>query len=260
MTKQVKTGLLDIAYEENGDEHSSPIVFLHGFPDDAKTWNHVTGKLVEKGYRTLTPYQRGYGNTVFHSAATMRSAQYAALVSDLVAFSDALHLDRFILVGHDWGATVAFQMAALFPQRVKGLVTLATSYNGSESQKLSLHLTQAYWYQWYFNTEQGKRGLEERTEAFCRYLWEVWSPGWKFNEDDFMSTAASWQNDDFVPIVLHSYRYRWKNAAADPAYLILENQLRKKPEIDIPVIFLQGDRDGASLPEASLNKERFFTG
>jgi pimeloyl-ACP methyl ester carboxylesterase len=259
MRKQVKTSLLDISYEENGSENSPPIILLHGFPDDAKTWNSVSNSLVKDGYRTLAPYQRGYGDTAFRSETTIRSAQYSALVNDLVEFTDALRLDKFLLVGHDWGSTVAFQMAALYPERIKGLVTLATSYNGAEQQQLSLNLTRAYWYQWFFNTEHGIRSLREERESFCHYLWKVWSPGWNFTADSFGATAASWDNPDFVDIVIHSYRYRWKNAKGDPGYEKLEKQLKEKPQIEIPVIFLQGDKDGASLPESSLNKERFFT-
>jgi pimeloyl-ACP methyl ester carboxylesterase len=260
MRKQIKTSLLDISYEENGNEHSPAIVLLHGFPDDARTWKSVSETLVKEGHRTVAPYQRGYGDTMFRSEKTIRSAQYAALVSDMIEFTDALHLDQFVLVGHDWGSTVAFQMAALFPERIKGLVTIATSYNGAEQLEPSLNLTRAYWYQWFFNTEQGEHKLGEDRIAFCRYLWEQWSPGWNFDKEAFEETASSWNNPDFVNIVIHSYRYRWKNATGDSRYEKLEKQFSNKTEIQIPVLFLQGDIDGASLPESSLNKERFFTG
>lgn len=144
------------------------------------------------------------------------------------------------------------------PGKVKALVTLATSYNGAEQQPLSLRQTQAFWYQWFFNTQQGYTRLKEERKALCYYLWQSWSPSWQFSPEEFDTTAASWDNPDFVDIVTHAYRHRWKNAEGDPQYAQMEEQLKQSPNIDVPVIFLQGDQDGASLPESSLNKEKFF--
>ncbi len=259
MQKHLETSLLNIAYEEDGDENAPVIILLHGFPYDAKSWHVVSKALVEKGYRTLAPYHRGYGKTSFLSDNTMRSGQYTALVSDIIEFSDALQLKDFIIIGHDWGATTGYELAALYPQKVKALVALATTYNGKEQQQPSLPQIQAYWYQWYFYTQQGYAELKEKRRDFCHHLWQAWSPVWKFDKDEFETTAAAWDNPDFVDIVIHSYRHRWKNVAGDAQYEILEKQLKENSQINIPVIFLQGDKDGASLPESSLKKEHFFT-
>lgn len=136
---------------------------------------------------------------------------------------------------------------------------MAVGYNGTEQPKLSLQQIQAFWYQWYFNTEQGRTELQEKRQEFCRRLWQVWSPTWEFSDDEFKATATSWNNPRFVDVVIHCYRHRWKNAAGDPQYEKPEQQLKQQSQVNVPVILLQGDKDGASLPESSLNKEHHFS-
>lgn len=257
----VRTSKLEVAYEERGEADSPPIVLLHGFPDDAKTWDKVVRPLANAGYRTIAPYLRGYGGTRFLDDATPRSGQLAALGQDLVEFVDALSLDRFTLVGHDWGARAAYIAAAGVPEKIAGLVILAVGYGTNDpDQKLPIEQVRNYWYQWFFNMEQGKRELEENRREFCRKLWETWSPGWNFTDEEFEATAASFDNPDFVEVAVHSYRHRWNNADADPDYDDLETRLSGPPKISVPTTVLMGEDDGATLPETSEGKEHFFTG
>lgn len=259
-TKTVRTSRLEVAYEEQGDPNSSPIVLVHGFPDGAKTWDEVAGVLSEAGYRTSAPYVRGYGETRFLDGSTPRSGQLAALGRDLIEFADALELERFVLVGHDWGARAAYIMAGLHPERVSSLVALAVGYGtNSPDQGLSPDQVHNYWYQWYFNLEKGREELEENRRVFCRKLWETWSPDWKFTDEEFEETAASFDNPNFVEVAIHSYRHRWANAEGDPEYEDLEKRLIDPPKIHVPTTLLMGADDGATLPETSEGKEGFFT-
>jgi pimeloyl-ACP methyl ester carboxylesterase len=260
--KRSTTPLLEGAYEERGNAHDAPIILVHGFPDDARSWDAVAGPLAEEGYRTLAPYVRGYGETHFRDRQTPRSGQYTALARDIIDFADALGLRRFTLVGHDWGASAAYILAALYPERLESLVTLAVGYYGADTpkQRLAPAQARAYWYQWYFNMPQGREALAANPGAFCRHLWEVWSPTWAFDDATYAATARWFDNPDFVDIVIHSYRHRWGNAAGDPRYDPLEQRLAKATTIAVPTIMLHGADDGAALATSSAGKEKHFTG
>lgn len=259
-TKTIRTFRLEVAYEERGEPDSTPVILVHGFPDDARTWQRVSEPLAGAGYRTIAPYLRGYGGTRFLDGSTSRSGQLSALGRDLVEFTDAMGLDRFVLVGHDWGARAAYILASLHPERVSSLVTLAVGYGtNNPDQSLSPAQTQNYWYQWYFNMEKGREELESNRRAFCEHLWRAWSPNWEFTDEEFEETARSFDNPDFVEIAIHSYRHRWANAGGDPAYDELEDHLANPPKITVPTTLLMGEADGATLPETSEGKESFFT-
>ncbi|WP_119066948.1 alpha/beta fold hydrolase [Rubrobacter indicoceani] len=259
--RKVRTETLEIAYLEDGPPDAETVVLVHGFPDDATTWNGVSERLVAAGYRTLAPYLRGYGQTRFLENRTVRSGQIAALGQDLMDFIEALDLRDIVLVGHDWGARAAYIAAALMSERVEKLVALAVGYGTNDpDQRLPLLQTRNYWYQWFLNTGKGSRELKENRRDFCRYLWRLWSPGWSFTAGEFEATARSFENPDFVEIAVHSYRHRWGNAPSDPSYSALEEKLAGPPEISVPTIVLMGADDGATLPELSEGKELFFTG
>ena len=236
------------------------MILVHGFPDDIRTWDAVAGMLVDAGYRTLAPYVRGFGATRFLDEATPRSGQFTALGQDIIEFAENLGLGQFTLIGHDWGARAAYIAAALHPERVSRLVALAVGYGtSSPDQRLSLEQIRRYWYQWYFNLEQGRTELEVNRRAFCRRLWEIWAPGWSLDDETFEATAPSFDNPGFVEVAIHSYRYRWGEARGDPAYDRLEAYLSDPPPIVVPTTVLMGADDGATLPETSADKEHLFT-
>lgn len=261
MLRHIETPALRIAYEECGGPDSPTAVLVHGFPDDAKTWDAVSEGLVSDGYRTVSPYLRGYGETRFLDDAKPKSGQISALGQDLMDFIEALDLKDIVLVGHDWGARAAYIAAALMPERITHLTALAVGYGtNSPDQRLPLSQVHNYWYQWFMNTSVGEKELETNRRAFCRYLWRLWSPGWRFTDDEFEETALSFENPDFAEVAVHSYRHRWANAPSDLAYDELEESLADPPKITVPTTVLMGADDGATLPELSEGKESFFTG
>ena len=250
--KSIEAGCLEIAYEDVGPEGGEPAILLHGFPYDVRAYDVVGATLARAGYRCLIPYLRGYGATRFLSAETMRSGQQAALGADLLAFMDALSLRTAVVGGYDWGGRAACIVAALWPGRVRGLVSCGQGYNIQNIAKASNPapaIEEArYWYMYYFNTRRGAAGLLQNRRDLCRHLWSAWSPTWHFDDAVWNATAPSFDNPDFVEIVLHSYRHRFGGIAGDPAYDEIEARLAEQPNIAVPSIVLQGRDDGVDPP------------
>ena len=252
-SESVQTPVLTIGYEDNGDPQGFPIILLHGFPDDVRAWDQVTPPLVKAGHRVLVPYLRGYGPTRFRDVSAARMAEQAAIGQDVIDFADALRLDRFAVAGYDWGARAACISAALHPDRVRAAVLIGgyTIQNTiAPSQPAAPEAERALWYQWYFNTERGRAGLQANRRGICRLLWETWSPGWHFSDETFNRTAASFDNPDFVGVVIHSYRHRIGNAPGDPRFKAMEEQLAQRPKIQVPSIVMYGADDGIARPPA----------
>jgi pimeloyl-ACP methyl ester carboxylesterase len=246
-----ETPELRIAYEDSGNPQGFPILLLHGFPDDVRAWDGVVPPLVRAGYRAVVPYLRGYGPTVFRSAAAPRMAEQAAIGQDVIDLADALRLQRFAVAGYDWGGRAAAIAAALHPERVRATVLIGgyTIQNTTvDSPAGSPEAEHRAWYQWYFNTERGRRGLQSNRRALCRYLWQLWSPSWHFSQEEYDRTASSFDNPDFVDLVIHSYRHRNGNAPGDPRFRDVEEQLARRPRIQAPSITLYGMDDGVAPP------------
>ena len=262
--KRVRTKTLEIAYEESGPASGFPVLLMHGFPYDPRCYDEVVPALVARGHRAIVPYLRGYGPTRFLSGETMRSGQQAAIGQDLLDLMDALTLQRAVLVGFDWGGRAACVVAALWPERVRGLVIA----NGYSIQDIAASKTPAspaqenrLWYQYYFHTERGRAGLAANRAELCKLLWRLWSPNWKFDDATYERTAKSFDNPDFVDIVIHSYRHRFGYAPGDPALEAIERRLAAQPPISAPTIVIQGEGDGVNLAgPATPAQQRFFTG
>jgi pimeloyl-ACP methyl ester carboxylesterase len=259
----IETPVLTIAYEDRGNKQGFPVLLLHGFPDDIHAWDEVTGPLVKAGYRTLVPYLRGYGGTRFRDPAVPRTAEQAAIAQDVVDFADAARLPRFAVVGYDWGGRAACITAALHPDRVRAAVLIGgyTIQNTITAPPPADPKTErALWYQWYFNTDRGRAGLQANRGGICRLLWETWSPGWHFSSETFNRTATSFDNPDFVDVVIHSYRHRYGNAPGETRFEAVERELAQHPKIQVPSIVLHGARDGVTrAPEDSPVERASFT-
>ena len=259
VSKSIDTPVLSIAYEESGDTGGFPVVLLHGFPDDVRAWDEVVPPLVKAGHRVLVPYLRGYGPTRFRDAASPRMAEQAAIGQDVVDFADALRLRQFAVCGYDWGGRAAGIAAALHADRVRAAVLIggySIQNTVTAAPPSSPQAERAIWYQYYFNTERGRAGLQVNRRPFCRYLWETWSPTWRFTDDTYNRTAASFDNPDFVDVVIHSYRHRMLNAPGEKRFEEMERQLAARPKITIPVITLYGGDDGIGRPAAENPNER----
>ena len=261
--RHVRTRTLEVAYEESGPAGGPPVVLLHGFPYDVRCYDGMVPALAQAGCRTIVPYLRGYGPTRFLSADTPRSGQQAALADDLVQLLDTLDLRRATLVGYDWGGRAACIVAALWPERVRGLVTCC-GYNlqdipGSVTPQAP-EQEHRLWYQYYFHGERGRAGLAANRRAFCKLLWRLWSPNWNFDDATYERTAGSFDNADFVDVVIQSYRHRFGYAPGDPALEPIEQRLTAQPAITVPTVVLHGEGDGVHPAPSSEKHARHFTG
>lgn len=263
MLKHIDAGVLSIAYEETGTAGDVPVVLLHGFPYDIHAYDEVTQFLVEAHCHVFTPYLRGYGPTQFLSPDTMRSGQQTALAQDLLAFMDALEIRNAVLAGYDWGGRAACITAALWPERVRGLV-LGGGYSIQNiAASVHPHAPEEefrYWYQYYFHGERGQAGLSQYRHELCKLLWKLWSPNWHFDDATFEQTAVSFNNPDFVAVVIHSYRHRFGLAAGDPAFEPIERQLAAQPKVAVPTVVIDGGADGVTPLDETSNDRGFFTG
>jgi pimeloyl-ACP methyl ester carboxylesterase len=261
--KSVRTPTLDIAYEEHGPADGAPVILLHGFPYDGHAYDEVAPLLAADGNRVLVPWLRGYGQTRFLSPETPRSGEQAALGNDLRQFMDALGIERAALGGYDWGGRAACVVSALWPERVRCLVS-CTGYNLFNSATMNNpgSAGQEYrnWYQYYFHLERGVRGLEKNRRDIARLLWTLWSPNWKFDDATFERTAQALDNPDFVAVVIQSYRHRYGNAPGDPKLAGIEADLAKQPKISVPTINLHGGDNGISRMAETDNQARNFSG
>ncbi|PUA18750.1 alpha/beta fold hydrolase [Glaciimonas sp. PCH181] len=263
MIKQIEAGVLNVAYTENGPIDGIPVMLLHGFPYDVHAYDEVTPLLVSAGCRVFTPYLRGYGATRFLSPDTPRSGQQAVLAQDLLTFMDALGIEKAVLAGYDWGGRAACIVSALWPERVIGLVT-GGGYNLQDiPSSIKPQLPQnehRYWYQYYFHSDRGEAGLMQNRGELCRLLWTLWSPNWQFDQATYQQTAAAFDNPDFVPVVIHSYRHRFGLVAGDPTVEHIEQLLTKQPIITVPTVTLEGGGDGVSAIGGAEQHGRYFSG
>jgi len=262
--KTVRTGILDMGYHESGPADGFPVLLLHGFPDDAHAYDGVAPILAKAGYRAFAIYLRGYGPTRFLDPSAPRTAQQAAIAQDVVDFADALKLPRFAVSGYDWGGRASCIAAALHPDRVRAAV-LCGGYSIQNTvtpgPPASPQAVRNSWYQWYFNTETGRDGLTKNRQALCRYMWQEWSPTWRFTDAMYDQTAASFDNPAFVECVLHSYRHRNFNAPGEPRFAEVEKRLATRPKVEVPTIVLHGGDDGFGrpAPETTPTERAQFT-
>src|SRR5690349_18508977 len=240
---QIEAGVLDVGYVDAGPTNGPAVLLLHGWPYDIHSYEEVTPRLAEAGFRVIVPYVRGYGTTRFLSEGTARNGEQAALALDTVALIDALAIDKAILAGFDWGARTANIVAALSPERVSGLVSVSGYLIGSqEAGRLPLPPAAElqWWYQYYFATERGRAGYDKYRREFARLIWRTASPQWDFDDATFDRSAESFDNPDHVAIVIHNYRWRLGLAEGESEYLELEKRLAEGPVISVPTITLEG--------------------
>jgi pimeloyl-ACP methyl ester carboxylesterase len=258
--KQVDAGVLNIGYAEAGPTDGQAVVLLHGWPYDIHSFVDVAPLLAAAGYRVIVPYLRGYGTTRFLSDQTFRNGQPAAVAFDIVALMDALKIEKPIIGGFDWGARTADIIAALWPERCKGLVSVSGYLIGSqESGKIPLPPQAEYewWYQFYFATDRGRDGYEKYRHDFAKLIWQQASPKWAFDDATFNRSAAALDNPDQVAVVIHNYRWRIDLAKGEPKYDDTEKRLAAAPAIGVPAITMEGDANGAPHPEPAAYASKF---
>ncbi|WP_458725513.1 alpha/beta fold hydrolase [Pseudomonas mandelii] len=263
LIQNIKTPTLTVAYEEHGPAAGDPILLLHGFPYSPRGYDEIAPALAARGYRVIVPYLRGYGPTRFNSPDTLRSGQQAALAQDLLDLMDALAIPKAALCGYDWGGRAACIVAALWPERVRCLVT-GDGYNlqniPGSTQPQAPETEHRLWYQYYFHTPRGVEGLTKNRRDLCELLWKLWSPTWAKGPERYPLSAPAFDNPDFVEVVIHSYRHRFMYAPGDPALAWMEEALTRQPSISVPTISLCGADDGVGPAEEIDEDIEHFSG
>ncbi|CAM2171173.1 Haloalkane dehalogenase [Paraburkholderia sacchari] len=258
--RQIDAGVLNVGYAQAGPENGTPVLLLHGWPYDIHSYAEVAPLLAGAGYRVIVPYLRGYGSTRFLSADTPRNGQQAATAVDIVALMDALKIEQAVLGGYDWGARTANIIAALWAERVKGLVSVSGYLIGSQAanrKPLPPEAEFQWWYQYYFATERGAQGYAENREAFNKLIWKLASPKWNFDDATYARSAAAFENPDHVAVVIHNYRWRLGLAQGESKYDSIEQKLATAPTISVPTITLEGDANGAPHPQPAAYAKKF---
>ena len=259
--RTLATSVLSIGYHDIGE--GPAVVLLHGFPYDIHAYADTAPILADTGFRVVVPYLRGYGTTRFRDHATPRSAEQAALASDVIDLLDGVGLSRAIFAGFDWGARAACAAAALWPQRCSGLVSAggyALHHLGSSATPTRPEREAALWYQYYLMSERGRAGLTIYRREFARLLWHQWSPQWHFSEEEFARSAAAFDNPDWVEVVLHSYRYKFGLVPGDERYTELARRLEEQPAIEVPTLTLDGGAHGVVPGSDGGRWASLFTG
>lgn len=259
--KQIDAGLLNVGYVEAGPADGQPVILLHGWPYDIHSYADVTADLADQGFRVIVPFARGYGSTRFRAENTMRNGQQAALAQDVIDLMDALKIPNAILGGYDWGGRTANVVAALWPNRVAGLVAVSGYIIvnlAANTQPLPPKAEYGWWYQYYFATPRGELGYRQNTKEFNRLIWQNASPLWHFDDSTYDLSAAAFENPDHAAIVLHNYRWRLSLAPGEARYDADEQRLAAKPAITVPTITIGSDFDGAAKDGAGYRK--LYTG
>jgi pimeloyl-ACP methyl ester carboxylesterase len=258
--KQVDAGVLNVGYGEAGPANGVPVILLHGWPYDIHAFVDVAPLLASAGYRVIVPHLRGYGTTRFLAKETPRNGQQSVVAADAIALMDALKIEKATLAGFDWGARTVNIMAAVWPERCNGMVSVSGYLIGSQEvgkMPLPPKAELEWWYQYYFATERGRAGYDKYRHDFSKLIWQLASPKWNFDDATFDRSAASFDNPDHVDIVIHNYRWRLDLAQGEAKYDELEKRLAAFPVITVPTITMEGDANGAPHPDPSAYAKKF---
>ncbi|MGA7812808.1 alpha/beta fold hydrolase [Caballeronia sp.] len=258
--KQINAGVLNVGYAEAGPANGPAVILLHGWPYDIHSYVDVAPLLASAGYRVIIPYLRGHGTTRFLSGETYRNGQQVMAAVDAIALMDALKIDKAVLGGFDWGAGAVCNMAVLWPERCKALVSVSGYLVGSpelNAKPLPPAAEHAWWYEFYFATERGRAGYDQHRKDFGKLIWQLASPKWNFDDVTFDRTATAFDNPDYVDIVINHYRWWLGLAKGESKYDGLEQRLAARPAITVPTITLEGEANGAPHPESAAYASKF---
>ena len=218
-----------------------PVVLcLHGFPDHNRSFRHQIGALSEAGYRVVAPMLRGYEPS---SQPVDDDYHVIRMVEDVLGWIEYLGVLRVHLIGHDWGAVIGYQVAALAPERLLSLTTMAVPH----LRRLGRGIVQVpkqlgnSWYTLFFQL-RGVAELAVRHNDFAliERLWRDWSPGWALPEEEMRLLKRTFRQPGVLKAALRYYR-----AAFDPiSRAAAESRRLAFAPISVPTLAITGETDG----------------
>jgi pimeloyl-ACP methyl ester carboxylesterase len=256
----VRTDLLEIAFEERAIEQPSrpPATWMAGCAARLECRRCATSYGGLSDDRAVSAW---LGPDSVSFPETPRVGAGAALAQDALDLADQLGLERFAVVGHDWGARVAYALAILAPERVTSVTALALAYQPRGLFKIpAFDQAKRFWYQWFLCVDGGAAKVLADPVGFSRIQWDTWSPAGWFDEAEFAETAECFKNPDWAAITLNAYRARWREDEVwDARYDSLQRKLRETETICRPTVMIQGGSDFCDAPSESEGLESYFT-
>ena len=232
----------DVTVNVRDDGDGEPVLLLHGWPDDGSLWRHQTAALLERGYRTIVPDLRGFGGSSRPGAVEAYDAPH--LVGDVVGVLDHLGIPRAHLVGHDWGAAIAWMVAALVPDRVASITALSVGHPSS--------FRAAGWRQrelsWYMLLFQFPGIAEQWLSADDFRNFRAWS-----GHPDIEDVVARLAKPDALTPSLNIYR-----AILPPESLVAEPVAL--PPVSVPAMGVWSSGDAALTEEQMTGSQAYLTG
>lgn len=238
-----RIGTLEFTYADDGPADGPVVLLLHGFPQDHRSWDAVSAALVERGFRTIRPDQRGYSPGARPQAVD--GYRLGVVAADAVALLDHLGVERAHVVGHDWGGMVAWAVAAAYPERLLTLTVLSTPHPAAFAA--SMRGTQAL-RSWYMGVIQVPRAAEALLRPGGR-MWAGMMRGLPAEARIRYTAAAA--RPGALTAMLAWYRALPRDMARP--------SVRWRP-IDVPTLYVWGRRDPALGESAARRTSRYVRG
>jgi pimeloyl-ACP methyl ester carboxylesterase len=238
----VDSGGVRISVEVSGDEDDPPVVLLHGFPDSGRVWDKQVAALVDAGHRVIVPDQRGYGDS--DKPADVESYSLLFLAADVGAVLDHLRIQKAHVVGHDWGAAVAWGFASFAPERVDHLAVLSVGHPLSFAQA-GFEQREKSWYMLLFQ-------FEDIAEQWLRA--DGWANfrAWSHHPDENAVIAELESNGSLTPGL------NWYRANVHPRTLIQSPLVL--PPVPVPTLGIWSSGDFALTEKQMTDSAEFVSG
>lgn len=240
-TKTIQANNLEFAYYEQG-QGDKLVVLLHGFPETADTWLELLPKLADAGYRAIAPFMRGIPPTQYPA-----DEQYSIrhLAEDTIGLIDALGADSSILIGHAWGASTAYMVSALAPERVTKLITVDFPHPRAIKRDLKSLWKLRHMFMFQIR-DFAVNWMKRDNYAMINTFYKRWSPNWRFTEADVEAVRKSMSQPGGVEAALGYY---WSGFENSKKLQSLAERITETPTLSIL------GENGLMASERSRNEE-----
>ena len=238
---------INYAYLKKGSGIS--VIILHGFPDNAISYTSTMDALAKSNFECFTPFLRGY-----YPTDLSKDGNYSVkdIAQDILAFADALNIDKFHLIGHDWGASIGYTIALLAPERVINLTAVSIPHPRAIKPSLKL-LYQARHFVLFQFHKFSLWYTKRNNFAYIDYIYKWWSPKWNAPKAFTDRIKACYSKPGYLDAALGYYRSFGKDARD-------KNKAKfSAQKTTVPTLVVVGDSDGALNNAAFENMANCYT-